>query len=69
MGRILSVINNVVGRKDITANAEKLMDILLDAHNKALENMLVKAEKVKPKKVNAAGVEVMGNSVHRQVRL
>ena len=36
------------------------MNILLDAHNKALAKVLEKAEKVKAKKVNAAGVEVMG---------
>lgn len=61
MGRVLSLINNVVGRKDISANAEKLMDILMDAHNKALGKVLAKAEKVKPKKINASGVEVIGS--------
>ena len=60
MGRVLSLINNVVGKRDVTASAAKLMDILLDAHTKALAGILDKAEKVKAKKVNAAGVEVMG---------
>ena len=60
MGRVLALINNVVGKRDVTASAAKLMDILLDAHTKALAGILDKAEKVKAKKVNAAGVEVMG---------
>lgn len=50
----------MVGKRDVTASAAKLMDILLDAHTKALAGILDKAEKVKAKKVNAAGVEVMG---------
>ena len=61
VGRVLAVINNVVGKKDIMANATKLMDILLESHSNSLEGILEKAEKVKAKKVNAAGVEVMGS--------
>ncbi len=61
MGRVLSLINNVVGKRDVTASAAKLVDILLDAHTKALKGVLDKAEKAKAKKVNAAGVEVMGS--------
>ena len=56
-----AVPENRRNRKGWLDNAEKLMDILVDAHNKALGRVLEKAEKVKPKKVNAAGVEVIGS--------
>ena len=58
--RIMGVLKRSVGKPDIESEAMKLMDILLDAHNKALAEVLEKTEKVKAKKVNAAGVEVMG---------
>lgn len=58
--RIMGVLKRSVGKQNIESEAMKLMDILLDAHNKALAEVLEKTEKVKAKKVNAAGVEVMG---------
>lgn len=60
VARIMGVLNRSVGKRDISTEAAKLMDILLDAHANALAGILDKAEKVKAKKVNAAGVEVMG---------
>ena len=61
VSRIMSLTRNIVGKRDVTNEATKLMDILLDAHAKALDGILEKAEKIKAKKVNAAGVEVMGS--------
>ena len=60
VARIMGVLNRSVGKRDISTEAAKLMDILLDAHTNALAGILDKAEKIKAKKVNAAGVEVMG---------
>ena len=60
VARIMGVLNRSVGKRDISTEAARLMDILLDAHTNALAGILDKAEKVKAKKVNAAGVEVMG---------
>lgn len=60
VARIMGVLNRSVGKRDISTEAAKLMDILLDAHANALAGILDKAEKIKAKKVNAAGVEVMG---------
>lgn len=60
VARIMGVLNRSVGKRDVSSEAAKLMDILLDAHTNALAGILEKAEKVKAKKVNAAGVEVMG---------
>lgn len=60
VARIMGVLNRSVGKRDVSSEATKLMDILLDAHTNALAGILEKAEKVKAKKVNAAGVEVMG---------
>lgn len=59
--RIMGALNRAVGKRNITAEANTLMNILLDAHAKALNDILEKAEKIKAKKVNAAGVEVMGS--------
>lgn len=61
VGRIMSVLHNAVGKRDITKDANKLVGILVDAHSKELENLLGKAAKTKAKKVNASGVEVIGS--------
>ena len=60
VGGMMSALNDAVGKEDITDNANKLIGILVDAHNKALDDMLEKASKTKAKKVNASGVEVIG---------
>ena len=60
VGRVMTRLNNAVGKSDITDEANELVNILVDAHNKELENMLEKQAKTKAKKVNASGVEVIG---------
>lgn len=60
VGRVMTRLNNAVGKRDITDDANELVNILVDAHNKELENMLEKQAKTKAKKVNASGVEVIG---------
>lgn len=58
--RIMSLLKRSVGKGYRFDEASKLLDILFNAHNKALAEVLAQTEKVKAKKVNAAGVEVMG---------
>ena len=60
VGRVMTRLNNAVGKRDITDDANELVNILVDAHNKELEKMLEKQAKTKAKKVNASGVEVIG---------
>lgn len=60
VGRVMTRLNNAVGKRDITDDANELVNILVDAHNKELDRMLEKAAKTKAKKVNASGVEVIG---------
>ena len=60
VGRVMSGLKNAVGKKDITDDANNLVNVLVDAHNKELDNILEKAAKTKAKKVNASGVEVIG---------
>jgi hypothetical protein len=60
VGRVMTRLNNAVGKEDITDEANELVNILVDAHNKELENMLEMQAKTKAKKVNASGVEVIG---------
>ena len=60
VGRVMTRLNSAVGKRDITDDANELVNILVDAHNKELDRMLDKAAKTKAKKVNASGVEVIG---------
>ena len=60
VSRLLSVVNNVHGKKDIKNYVQKVLDMMVDNQvsnlNHALTNLLL----FKGKKVNAQGVEVQG---------
>ena len=60
VSRLLSVVNNVHGKKDIKNYVQKVLDMMIDNQvsnlNHALTNLLL----FKGKKVNAQGVEVQG---------
>ena len=57
---VLGALNRAVGKDDISNEASRLVEILVDAHTRELKALLDKAEKVKASKINASGVEVQG---------
>ena len=60
VGRLLSAVKNATGRSDIRPDIKKVMDIMVDNQLKRAEDLLHQLETIKTKKVNAKGVEVIG---------
>lgn len=60
VGRLLSAVKNATGRSDIRPDLKKVMDIMVDNQLKRAEKLFHDLETVKAKKVNAKGVEVIG---------
>lgn len=58
--RLISAIKNANGKKDISGEVEKIMDIMLDSQLRRAEKTLGKMMKIKASKVDAKGVEVQG---------
>ena len=60
VGRLLSAVKNATGKTDIRPDIKKVMDIMVDNQLKRAEDLFNQFETVKAKKVNAKGVEVIG---------
>ncbi len=60
MGRMLGLINHSVGKKNLTKNANALMDVVIDNLMKKERDAFEKLLNIKGSKVNAKGVEVQG---------
>ncbi len=58
--RILSAVNNVVGRQDVSRYVEKVMDIMVDNQLRMGANALGKLLTIKGSRVDARGIEVQG---------
>lgn len=59
--RIMGVLNNAIGKRNITDDANRLLGILMDAHTKELNNLLDTFVKTRATKMNTAGVEIIGS--------
>lgn len=57
---LLTAVKSSVGRGDIAANVDKVMDIMVDNQLRHAKEALSSLEKLKGSKVDARGVEVMG---------
>ncbi|MGN0224922.1 MAG: hypothetical protein ACI4A7_02420, partial [Prevotella sp.] len=60
VSRLLAAVKNSVGRNDIEASVQKVMDIMVDNQLKNGEAALHQLETIKGSKVDARGVEVQG---------
>ena len=60
ISRVLAALKNSVGRNDIEASVQKVMDIMVDNQLNNAEATLGSLEKVRGSKVDARGVEVQG---------
>ncbi|MGN0875329.1 MAG: hypothetical protein ACI4OZ_09105 [Akkermansia sp.] len=60
VSRLLAAVKNSVGREDIGASLQKVLDIMVDNQLKNGEAALHQLEAVKGSKVDARGVEVQG---------
>ncbi len=58
VSRLMGMVNRAAGREDITKEAEKVVDMMVDHQLKELERMLSKNLRVKGSKLNSSGVEV-----------
>ncbi|MBQ5506024.1 MAG: hypothetical protein IIT85_02635, partial [Prevotella sp.] len=58
--RLLAAVKNSVGHNDIENDVQKIMDILVDNQLRNAEATLHELETIKGSKVNASGVEVIG---------
>lgn len=60
ISRVLAALKNSVGRNDIEASVQKVMDIMVDNQLNNAEATLGSLEKVRGSMVDARGVEVQG---------
>ncbi|MDE6410062.1 MAG: hypothetical protein K2K81_07460, partial [Muribaculaceae bacterium] len=58
--RILSAINNVVGRQDVSQYVQKVMDIMVDNQLRLGANTLGRLLSIRGSRVDARGIEVQG---------
>ena len=58
--RILSAVNNVHGKQDVSDYVQKVMDIMVDNQLRAGETRLGRLERIRASKVDARGIDVQG---------
>ena len=58
--RLLAAVKNSVGHEDIESSVQKVMDIMVDNQLKHAEETLHSLESIRGSKVDARGVEVIG---------
>ena len=60
MKALLGIVNQVVGRKDVTPTVQRVMDLMVKNQLRNSESMLSKLLSIRGSKVDAKGVEVQG---------
>ena len=58
--KLLNIIRDAVGKKDLTISANRLMDLMISNQLRYAEELLKEYLKVRDKKVDARGIEVQG---------
>ena len=67
--RLLSVIKDTVGKKDLSISVDRLMDIMISNQLRFGKNRFAEFMKIKGKKVDSRGVEVQGKLDHEGQRV
>lgn len=58
--RLIGYINNAAGKEDITEQAKKVVDIMLDHQLKTYDHLFAKTLKLKGSRTNSSGIKVQG---------